>query len=277
MFRILTTRRWVILTLVFLALIPVCYFLGMWQFHRYQSSKHATALTNGNLHAAPANFETVSTPGKTLPLTEMYRRVVASGHYDTSQEFVVRQRSDASGDNIGFYVITPLVLPDGKEVLVNRGWIAPGANESATQYPSVPAAPTGTVTVTGLLRVDETSKLTGIRERTGLPARQFMLINSEQQAARDHVTMLAGYLELNTTAPIPHGTQPETVPWPNNTNSNDMAVVGRGVHLPYAIQWWVFALLVPTGWWILLRREVKQEKLRQIVAERRKRIPVASS
>jgi cytochrome oxidase assembly protein ShyY1 len=257
-FRILLTRRWVALTLLFLALIPAMVWLGQWQFHRYEQSKASTRLTDANVRAAAVGVESLSSPGVVIPQREMYRHATATGHYDTAHEFVVRHRTDSSGDIIGFYVVTPLVLDDGKEILVNRGWISPG-NTTGTEYPAVPAAPTGTVTLDGLFRPDETSALTGIRDVKGLPDRQFMLINSQEQARRTGETLLAGYLELNRTTPAPRGAQPETVPQPQDATGG-MAVVGKGVHLPYAVQWWVFAALVPVAWWFLFRREWKASR-----------------
>ena len=266
MFRLLLTRRWVILTLVFFVLIPVMYLLGVWQVHRYQQTNRGNQLISQNLAAGPVPMESLSKPGAVVPSTEMYRTVTATGHFESAQEFVVRHRTDASGDDIGFYVVTPLVTADGDVVLVNRGWVDPG-NASGAQYPVVPPAPGGTVTVTGRLRPDETSAATGIRDVPGLPPRQYMLIDSRQQAKRLPEPVVAGYLELIRTSPTPPAADSaELVPGPNNTQSDSEAVVGKGVHLPYAIQWWLFALMIPAGWFALLRRDAREQRHRETVA-----------
>ncbi|MEZ0064786.1 cytochrome oxidase assembly protein ShyY1 [Streptacidiphilus sp. MAP12-20] len=260
MFRILLTRRWLVLTLVFLALIPAMVWLGSWQYHRYQQTNSSDAVITANTTAPAVAMETLSQPGATIPAAEMYRTVTAGGHFDTAHEFVVRHRTDASGQTIGFYLVTPLITDDGKAVLVNRGWIAPG-NTSGAEFPTVPSTPTGEITVTGRLRPDETTALTGIRNPGGMPDRQFMLINSQEQAKRLAQPVLAGYLELTKSAPaLPSSAQAELVPDPTSNTSGGMAVVGKGVHLPYAVQWWLFALLIPVAWWFLFRREVKQTR-----------------
>ncbi|MEZ0089350.1 SURF1 family protein [Streptacidiphilus sp. EB129] len=265
MFRILLTRRWVILTLVFFVLIPVMYWLGVWQFHRYQQTKVGNQQISANQAAKPVPMESLSQPGGNVPSDLTYRGVTATGHYDTAHEFVVRHRTDAAGDNIGFYVITPLDLADGKVVLVNRGWVQPG-NNSGAEYPTVPGAPSGTVSVEGRLRPDETSAATGIRDVKGLPDRQFMLIDSAEQAARIPQPVLAGYLELVSTSPAaPAADSAELVPGPNQS-SDSMAVVGKGVHLPYALQWWLFAALVPIGWVVLLRRDIRDRRRQDALA-----------
>jgi cytochrome oxidase assembly protein ShyY1 len=267
--RILLTRRWVILTLVFFVLIPAMYWLGVWQFHRYQQTNQSNHSISANLAAKPVTMESVAGPGRAVPASETYRRVTATGHYDPAHQFVVRHRTDAAGDNIGFYLVTPLDQADGKVVLVNRGWVDPG-NTTGTEFPVVPGTPTGTVTVTGRLRPDETPASTGIRQVKDLPARQYMLINSGEQTGRLSAPVLPGYLELTSTAPAPPSADSaELVPGPNNTDSDSMAVVGKGVHLPYAIQWWLFALMVPLGWFTLLRRDVRDQKRKEIVAAKK--------
>lgn len=241
LFRILLTRRWVILTLVFFAIIPAMFLLGRWQYHRYEQTNRQNTATSAAMQAPPVAMDVISHPGGTVPAAETYRSVTATGHYDPSHEFVIRQRTDASGDTVGYYLVTPLVTDAGDVVLVNRGWVA--SNADATSYPTVPP-PSGELTVTGRLRPDETFR----REQRGLPDRMFMRINSSEQAARLKQPVVAGYLELVSTNPTPPGAdEAEHVPGPNVTSTGDAAVVGKGVHLPYAIQWWLFAALIPAA------------------------------
>ncbi|WP_037571588.1 SURF1 family cytochrome oxidase biogenesis protein [Phaeacidiphilus oryzae] len=260
MFRILFTKRWLILTVILLALIPAFVELGMWQFHRYQQTNRNNALISANIDPHRVTpLAGLSRPGGSVPDADLYRNVTVSGHYVPADEFVIRQRTDSSGDNIGFYVVTPLETAGGDLVLVNRGWVAPNNSDGTTYPTSVPPAPTGTVTLTGRLRPDETAKSTGIRDRSGLPPRQFQLINSQQQTSRLHRRIYAGYIELTATSPTPPARDlAQQVPPPTAQNDS-MAVVGKGVHLPYAIQWWVFAALVPVAWILLFRREVREQ------------------
>jgi cytochrome oxidase assembly protein ShyY1 len=255
------TRRWVVLTLVFLTLIPVMYLLGNWQFHRYQQTKRSNNLVTANLDATPVPMDEISHPGMAVPNSLMYRHVTASGRFDVKDQFVVRNRTDSSGDIEGYFVVTPLVLADGDVVLVNRGWVSPNSVNAAA-YPSVPNTPTGTVTVFGRLRPDETHALTGIKDVSGLPPHQFMMINSEQQSKLIHRPVVAGYMEFVSSTPqMSAADSAQAVPGPNADaqSTDDMAVVGKGVHLPYAIQWWLFALMVPVGWFFLFRRDVRDQ------------------
>ncbi|MEU4203203.1 SURF1 family protein [Streptomyces sp. NPDC026294] len=249
MYRFLLSRQWVILTLVGLVLIPVMIKLGFWQYHRHEHRVAQNQLIADNLHAAPVPVTDLTAPGRTLPRDDMWRRVTASGTYDTRHEVVVRQRTAADEKTIGYYVLTPLVLDQGPRkgstVLVNRGWIAAG--NDLTRFPDVPAAPKGRVTVTGRMMADETTEGSGIKDKRGLPDRQVMLINSAQQAETLHRPVLGGYIEQ--TAPDPPGGTPELVPEPDHDSI--------GPHMAYAVQWWLFAAAVPVGWFVLARRERK--------------------
>ncbi|UQA96186.1 SURF1 family cytochrome oxidase biogenesis protein [Streptomyces halobius] len=243
MYRFLLSRQWVILTLVGLVLIPVMIELGFWQFHRHEHRVAQNRLIADSLAAEPVPVTDLTSPGRTLPRDDMWRPVTATGTYDTAHEVVVRQRTAADEHSIGYYVVTPLDLDHGGTVLVNRGWIAAG--NDLTEFPSVPAAPKGRITVTGRMMADETTANSGIKNTQGLPTRQVMLINSAEQAKRLGRTVLGGYIEQ--TAPEPAGGKPELVPEPDHDSI--------GPHMAYAIQWWLFAAAVPVGWVVLVRRE----------------------
>ncbi|MFF3321611.1 SURF1 family protein [Streptomyces sp. NPDC002889] len=242
MYRFLLTRQWVILTLIALVLIPTMVELGFWQLHRHERRVAQNSLIARNLEAKPVPVGELTSPGHTVPRADYWRQVTATGTFDTTHEVVVRRRTNAD-DRVGFHVLTPLVLADGRAVLVNRGWIPAAADQKA--FPTVPAAPKGAVTVTGRLKADETTHASGIKDLSGLPPRQVMLINSEQQAASLGRPLLGGYLEL--TAPKPAGDSPEQIPDPDHDSI--------GAHMAYAVQWWLFAAGVPVGWVILVRRE----------------------
>ncbi|MFD9862766.1 SURF1 family cytochrome oxidase biogenesis protein [Streptomyces alboflavus] len=243
MYRFLLTRQWVILTLVGLVLIPVMIELGFWQLHRHEKRVAHNGKISRALDAAPVPAERLTAPGRDVPDSAVYRRVTAKGTFDPEDEVVVRRRTN-SDDEVGFHVLTPFVLDDGKVLLVNRGWIP--ADGPQTAFPKIPAPPRGEITVTGRLMGDETSAASGIKDVRGLPDRQIMLISSGQQAHALGKKVLGGYVEL--TAPR-HGDSPQLLAEPDHS--------GIGAHMAYAVQWWLFAAGVPAGWIVLVRRERK--------------------
>ncbi|MFG2331424.1 SURF1 family protein [Streptomyces sp. NPDC048604] len=245
MYRFLLSRQWVILTLVALLLIPVMIKLGFWQFHRHERRVAQNALIADNLKAKPVPVETLTSPGHTVPRGDYWRKVTATGTFDTAHEVVVRRRTNAD-ENVGMLVLTPLVLKDGRAVLVNRGWVPAAPDQKA--YPEVPPAPGGEVTIAGRLKADETTGASGIKDLRGLPDRQVMLINSAQQAELIGATVLGGYVEQ--TGPVTES--PEQIPEPDHDSI--------GAHMAYAVQWWLFASGVPVGWVILVRRERRDQE-----------------
>ncbi|MFJ3310196.1 SURF1 family protein [Streptomyces sp. NPDC086549] len=244
-YRFLLTRQWVILTLVAIALIPTMIRLGFWQEHRYQERSARNQLVSDALNAEPVPVEKLTSPGHTVTRTERYRTVTATGTFDTSREVVVRRRVN-SDDEVGFHVLTPFVLTDGKVLLVNRGWIP--ANGVQTAFPKIPAPPGGRTTITGRLKADETTAASGIKDVKGLPDRQVMLINSGQEARRLGAVVLGGYVEQ--TAPEPKGDTPEQISDPGKEDAP--------LNYAYMIQWWLFAAGVPVGWVVLVRREDRE-------------------
>ncbi len=241
-YRFLLSRQWVILTLLAAVLVPTMIELGFWQFHRHERRVAQNALIADNIAAAPVPVEELTAPGHTVPRADYWRRVTATGTFDTAHEVVVRRRT-SSEDRVGVHVLTPLVLRDGKVVLVNRGWVPAAADQHA--FPAVPPAPKGEVTVTGRLKADETTGASGIKDLKGLPDRQVMLISSRQQAELIGREVLGGYLEQ--IAPAAANGTPEQIAEPDHDSI--------GAHMAYAVQWWLFAAGVPVGWVILVRRE----------------------
>ncbi|MEU6773023.1 SURF1 family protein [Streptomyces sp. NPDC046759] len=245
-YRFLLSRQWVILGIVAIALIPTMIRLGFWQKHRYEERTARNDLVSSALHAEPVPVERLTSPGHAVNRTEKYRTVTATGTFDTAKEVVVRRRTNSDGE-VGFHVLTPFVLGDGKVVLVNRGWIP--ADGAQTSFPKIPAPPSGRTTITGRLMADETTAASGIKNIKGLPDRQIMLINSAEEAHRLGAQVLGGYVEQ--TAPTPKG-GPEQISDPGSEDAP--------LNYAYMIQWWLFAAGVPVGWWFLVRREIRDQE-----------------
>ncbi len=244
-YRFLMSRQWVILTLIALLLIPTMIRLGIWQMHRYEERTARNQLVADALAADPVPVERLTAPGHTVTSGERYRTVTATGRFDAEDEVVVRRRTN-SDDEVGYHVLTPFLLDDGKVLLVNRGWVPSGPTQ--TTFPKVPAPPAGEVTVQGRLMPSETTAASGIKNLSDLPDRQVMLINSDQQARRLGAEVLGGYIAL--TAPEPKGDTPELLGDPGKEDA--------ALNYAYAVQWWLFSAAVPVGWVILARREARE-------------------
>lgn len=122
--------------------------LGTWQVHRYHLKLGISRAMQDRVHAAP-----VPAPGPDAwPRADQlqYLHVALRGHYVTSAQTLVR---GSSREGYGYWVLAPFATERGFTVLVNRGYIPdslPGTPAFADATP-----PTGTLTLTGLLRESE--------------------------------------------------------------------------------------------------------------------------
>ncbi|MEU8246401.1 SURF1 family protein [Nonomuraea sp. NPDC048916] len=246
MYRFLLTPRWIALHIVVLLVIPAFVFLGQWQFGRFEERSANSDRVTANLSAPPVPVESLA--GQEIDQDDRYRTVTASGTYDPAHGLLVRRRPQEGRP--GYFVLTPLTLADGRAVLVNRGWVKAGA--TADSPPEVPPPPTGQVNVTGRLRLSETEKSSGLRDRPGLPAGQVLLINSDAIGQGLPYRLLDGYVELT-------GQQPEVASAPEPVPAPDVGS-GGGLNLAYGVQWWLFIGVAIGGWLLLIRREVADRK-----------------
>jgi cytochrome oxidase assembly protein ShyY1 len=255
-YRFLLTPRWLALHVLVLVLIPAFVFLGNWQFGRFEERSATSARTSANLEAAPVPLARLDTVSGRVPESVTYRPVTATGRYDAAKELLVRRRTQNA--QVGYYVITPLITPEGA-VLVNRGWVKAGA--TADTRPDVPPPPTGDVTVTGRLRPAETEATTGLENRPGLPPGQILLVDTADIGKTLPYPLFGGFVELTDQRPQP-AAAPEPVPAPDPGGAG-------GLNLAYGVQWWLFIAVAVGGWALLIRREAHD--LRQAGESRRSR------
>ncbi|AKM32913.2 hypothetical protein AB870_16265 [Pandoraea faecigallinarum] len=129
-----------------MVLVSVFASLGTWQWHRRAWKLDLIERVNSRIHAPPSPAPARAQWPAVNAETDEYRHVSLTGTYRFDKDTLVQAVTDLGG---GYWVLTPLRTADGSEVLINRGFVPPGWRES------VPAAPAGEVTVTGLLRMPE--------------------------------------------------------------------------------------------------------------------------
>jgi cytochrome oxidase assembly protein ShyY1 len=249
-YRFLLTPRWLAGAALAVAAAVVMVFLGNWQLHRY----HERTAINDRIDAADsvraipmtsiltrpsATSRAGAAPGRKLAWT----KITVSGRYDPAHEIQARART-VNGD-VGFEIVTPLILDDGTAVLIDRGWI-PAPPGGAVAAPTVPPAPGGQVTVVGQVHLSE-SRPTPVEHRDGrLDTRRIsvpLLARSLPYPVYGAYVLLTGQTPAADTAftqiPIDHEDS-----WQN---------------AGYTIQWWLFAgmALFAFGW---QARKEAQEK-----------------
>jgi cytochrome oxidase assembly protein ShyY1 len=233
----LARPRWIVLTAFAITVAGVCVLLGLWQLDRLEGRRGFNARYAEGLAAEPRPLEGLLDEGGALA----YRRAIARGRYDTDHEVILYGRTFEGRP--GNHVLTPLVLADGRAIVVDRGWVPFEMDEP----PIRPAAPPpGVVEVEGSLFADQPG---GAGERESGQDRVTTVRSVDLQAIGADVPyeLVPWFLQLRTQSPVP-GDLPVPAPPPELT---------VGPHLNYAIQWFAFATIAVVGYVILVRREAK--------------------
>jgi surfeit locus 1 family protein len=220
-------------TVAAFATVVLCVIAGNWQHRRMlekealqQSMQHAASLAPVTLPAAVDDWS-----------AWRFRQIVASGEYDARHQILIDNKVHEG--RVGFDVVTPLRLADGRAVLVDRGFIAGGPTRAV--LPEVPP-PAGPVTVRG--RID-------------IPARKYFELgdgNAPTGPIWEHldpgrfaqatgIVVLPMVIEALDAAT--GGTLVQDWPLPD---------AGIDMHLGYMVQWYTFAAMAAGLWvWFTFR------------------------
>jgi surfeit locus 1 family protein len=215
--------RFVVVTLAASVACAVTARLGFWQLDR---GAQKTAL-QAAIDARAALPPLVTIDGD--PPTLHHRRVTLVGRWSAAHTVFLDNRQ--MDGRPGFFVVTPLVLGDGRAVVVQRGWVARDANErtrlSAIETPSAEVRLEGRIAPPPARLYDFAGGETGrIRQNLDLPA-----------FARETGLRLAAQMSVLQTGAPTAADAPLRRDWP---------VAGSGVakHHGYAFQWFGLSVLV---------------------------------
>lgn len=225
----LLSRRWLLFGAAVVLLGVACWRLGEWQFHRLEDRRTDNEIIERNLAAQPVDAREVMRADQPLPRSQQWRRVTLSGEYDVSNQVVVRYQT--RDGHPGVSIVTPLVLGDGSEVLVERGWVAT-ANSGAAEV-DAPDPPPGQVRVAGWARPDQEGDAQAITPRND----QVRLISSAGFTDVLRPTLLRGYVSAEEESPEPAESLQRTEP----------PELSSGPHFFYGLQWWFFGALAVGG------------------------------
>ncbi|GLY24809.1 SURF1 family protein [Micromonospora sp. NBRC 101691] len=248
MYRFLLTPRWLGYLVLALVAAAAMVQLGNWQLDRYQgrsaineridATARMTPVPLGDVLAAPTGAS--GTAGAAPDAEDVWTRVTVTGRYDAANSVWIRGRSVER--QVGFELVTPLLLADGSAVLVDRGWVPPTPGGDATARPELPATPGGEVTVVGRVRLSE-SGAGAVERRDGrLETRR---IGVAQLARELPYPVHGAYVLLDGQTPEAEPVF-QAVPVRHENNWQNLG---------YVVQWWLFAAmtLVAYGW--VARRE----------------------
>ncbi len=236
---VLRQPRWIAMLIALPMAMALSVVAANWQYDRHQARSAQEQRLAAAEQTAALPLATIVGPGQPLPADRQYTTVTVSGVYDNGS-VLIRNRSLEGVP--GLWVVSPLRSADGSSVLVLRGWLE--ATRSNAESPVAPAAPAGVVTVTGVLQPSEAKRGAGLLSNGEATSLHTATLCPES-------TCYVPYVQAVTSQPM-DSVPPVPVKGP-----------GLGPHLGYAGQWLIFFLLLPVGFVILLRREVKESRERQ--------------
>lgn len=242
--------RYLGLFALMLVVAALCALAGSWQVIRFHEKHDANQHLRLDNRDRPADVAAVLGPATaqiSSGRAQKFRHVTATGSYLSADQTLLRNQS--VGGDVGYVVLTPLKTSAGV-LMVARGFVAPTAGASST--PAVPAAPSGTVTVTGRLQPADAKP-----DRFGrLPTRQVETVNTAEQAARVGAPVWNGYAELLPGQP---GTAGLTV-LPEPDMSNPAGGAEEPQHAAYVVQWYLFGLLALCAPFLLAAAERRRDE-----------------
>lgn len=242
MSRLLRSPRWLFGHVLVVAVCILFVNLGFWQIRRLEERRLENVVIANRLTAAPAPIEELIIGAGTDFDSLEFRGAAVTGAFEPSEEVLVR--SQVHEGTAGWHVITPLVLLDGRAVLVNRGWIP--LEMDSVPVPTAPA--TGRVSITGWVN------LTRIRQTGGATEPEGRLTHiARVDVVRLQQQMPFALLPVYIVADETGETLPIAVARPDATD--------EGPHLLYAIEWFSFTLISLVGYFFLLRRAVRKSSL----------------
>ncbi|MHA6795420.1 SURF1 family cytochrome oxidase biogenesis protein [Pseudonocardia bannensis] len=243
--RFLLRPGWLVTIAVVIGFVITCYtFLAPWQFGREAQRDAQQQAIDASYAVAPVPLGELVPAGAGVTNEVEWRQVQVTGTYLPEAETLVRLR--VVDGKPASEVLTPLRTDDGRVVVVDRGYIATTDGQTV---PHFAAPPTGTVTLTARLRLDETDP----QARPVFTAgghRQFYAADSRPIAADTGLDLMPGYLQLAPEQPGvlgPLAVAPATggAPFTN---------------LSYALQWLTFGAIAIVALGYFIRLEVLQRR-----------------
>lgn len=205
-------------TVVALPAFLVLLALGTWQLDRLAWKTELNATREAAATAPPVPLPQNLDEARRVE----FRRVAVGGVFAHDQERYVGATSE--GGQTGFHVMTPLRLPDGRTLLVNRGFVPSNLKDPARR---AEGQLTGTQTVEGLVRIPPAGKPGWFAPENYPDANMWFWVDTERMAPGS----LPFYIDA-VAAPVPGG-------WPRGGTTrlrlpND--------HLQYALTWYLLAV-----------------------------------
>jgi len=232
----------VLVTVAVLVASAVCVRLGFWQLARWREKQ----ALNRAIRATEATARLVVSGEPPPAAAALNRSVRVTGQYDERRHFLLSGMLHEGEP--GVEVVTPLLVPGATTaILVNRGWLP--ADDAATARPQDHPEP-GEQTIEGVAEA--------MKRGAGPPGPRALTAPGGAAAgapAGDSVALFTvRWLDADSIAPrLPYPIaayvlrQRPGVGVPGLPRRSVRPLYDATMHLSYAIQWFLFAVLIPGG------------------------------
>lgn len=236
-------RNWrgVVAAVLVLMAAAVCVRLGFWQLDRRAERQARNALVRAAQAQPPLPLDARTFDAASAdPAAYAWRPVVAQGTFHHAGDLLLRGRGREGRP--GVHLVSPLVLADGRVVMVDRGWV-PAADAASADADAFRTA--GPVRVGGVLRPIRADADGGLPAagRSGADS-TWRRIDLGAARARSPGAVLPLYLQRI----------PQPADGPSPPLAEPLPALSEGNHLSYAVQWFSFATIAVVGLVILVRR-----------------------
>lgn len=222
-------RRWWLPTIVVIAGVIFLAWLGVWQLNRLEERRAFNQYVAARWDQEPFDLTAGNLPGDINELE--YRRVALGGDFDYANQIVLKNQN--LGNMPGVNLVTPMVLEDGRAILVARGWV-PFAESTAEFWPQF-EEPTD-ATIVGMLQESQT--MAGAKLPEGAQTEWFRIDIGAIQPQMPYELLPVFVTQLpepgRAYTDLPHREVPFTIE--------------EGNHFSYAIQWFMFAAILGIGY-----------------------------
>ncbi len=225
-------------TLATIAGVALFVAAGHWQQGRMQEKEAQRAQQDAAAQSPPLELAELATQSDWTGLR--YRRVHAMGTFEGKRQILIDNK--VHDGRVGYDVVTPLTLADGRTVLVDRGWIAQGASRS--DLPAAPP-PEGAIRIVGRIALPASGYLE-LKGESG-PEPVWQNLDLARFAAASGIAVLPVVIEQTDT----NGPDLLVRDWPAPDS-------GVEKHRIYMMQWYAFAGLAAALWLYFHLRRTKE-------------------
>ncbi len=240
----LFSRRWWWTTLLVIAGVVVLIQLGFWQLDRLEQRRAYNRMVAERWQQEPFDVNTNAIPSDLGELE--FRRVQAQGEFDYSRQIVLTGQSHDSAPGVN--LITPLVLDDGRAVLVARGWVPYNQSqpEAWPQFEEPEGAP-----VIGLIQESQLLPNGDPPPVPDSPQTEWFRVNIDAIQPQMPYELLPVFIlqlpeadRLYTTLPF----------------REEPLRLDEGSHFSYALQWFMFAVILGVGYLFFIQTQEMRER-----------------